>query len=318
LWRELFGDGLTKAILLCKHAHATSFFEQTDFERYGRHHAAKAAVDEKYVQEFCATLHKKVDGMVALIRSFDGKPIGEKEFNEFMAVFRMYGPWHSGIKFLAEYLPPNLMDGYGEEIVVTRVYSEKTLVETEKFLERFATQVSEKNGVPPELVLCCLKPELEDYFRTGRLPPEGVLKSRHDGCALLFKPGRMQVEIGARAIEIESAVYGAAQSGVVTGKPAFEGKAVGMARIVLDPSKVTDFKQGDILVTGMTRPDFVPLLKKAGGVVTDGGGVLCHAAITAREFKIPAVIGTGNATKIFKDGDKIEVDGFTGSVKKID
>lgn len=67
----------------------------------------------------------------------------------------------------------------------------------------------------------------------------------------------------------------------------------------------------------MTSPDFVPLMKKAKAIVTDEGGLSCHAAIVSREMGLPCVIGTKNATKVFKDGDMIEVDANKGFVRKI-
>ena len=88
-------------------------------------------------------------------------------------------------------------------------------------------------------------------------------------------------------------------------------------KIIFDPFKANNFTNGDILVTGMTRPEFLPLMHKAGAFVTDAGGILSHAAITARELKKPCVIGTQIATKILKDGDLVEVDANKGIVKKI-
>jgi len=77
------------------------------------------------------------------------------------------------------------------------------------------------------------------------------------------------------------------------------------------------FKAGDILVTGMTRPEFVALMRKASAIVTDEGGITCHAAIVSRELKIPCVIGTRIATKVLKDGDIVEVDAHKGIIKKL-
>lgn len=75
--------------------------------------------------------------------------------------------------------------------------------------------------------------------------------------------------------------------------------------------------RGDILVTEMTRPQFILAIRRAGAIVTDLGGTLSHAAIVAREFDIPAVIGTQNATKILKDGQKVIVDGNNGIVYEV-
>ncbi len=80
---------------------------------------------------------------------------------------------------------------------------------------------------------------------------------------------------------------------------------------------VISLTPGDILVTTMTRPDFMQLMRKAKAVVTDEGGIICHAAIVSRELGIPCIIGTKNATKILNTGDQIEMDLKTGIIKKI-
>ena len=101
---------------------------------------------------------------------------------------------------------------------------------------------------------------------------------------------------------------------MVTGQAAFRGKVVGIVRIINDPKRVL-IKHKFVLVSSMTTPAFVPLLQKAVAIVTDEGGLTCHAAIIAREMKIPCVIGTKLATKVFHDGDLVEVDAYKGIVK---
>jgi pyruvate, water dikinase len=81
--------------------------------------------------------------------------------------------------------------------------------------------------------------------------------------------------------------------------------------------KLQHFKQSDILVAVSTRPDYIPIMNKASAFVTNTGGILSHAAITSREMKKQCVIGTTVATKIFKDGDKVEVDADKGVVRKV-
>ncbi|PIP75995.1 hypothetical protein COW86_00610 [Candidatus Kuenenbacteria bacterium CG22_combo_CG10-13_8_21_14_all_39_9] len=76
-----------------------------------------------------------------------------------------------------------------------------------------------------------------------------------------------------------------------------------------------NFQSGTILVTSMTRPEFMPLMRRAKAVVTDEGGLTCHAAIVSRELGIPCIISTKNATKILKNGDQIEMDLSTGLIQ---
>ncbi|MEK7551910.1 MAG: PEP/pyruvate-binding domain-containing protein [Patescibacteria group bacterium] len=96
------------------------------------------------------------------------------------------------------------------------------------------------------------------------------------------------------------------------------GTVKGIARIIKDLYVDRGrLNPGEILVTGMTRPEFVPLMKIAGGIVTDEGGITCHAAIVSRELGIPCVIGTKIATQVLKDGDMVEMDADNGIVKII-
>lgn len=104
----------------------------------------------------------------------------------------------------------------------------------------------------------------------------------------------------------------------IKGQIGSPGKIKGRVRIVLNANKAEHFEDGDILVTGMTRPEFVHLMKRSSAVVTDEGGITCHAAIISRELKIPCVIGTKIATHKLKDGDFVEVDADNGVVRVIE
>ncbi|OGH71083.1 MAG: hypothetical protein A3C90_00485 [Candidatus Magasanikbacteria bacterium RIFCSPHIGHO2_02_FULL_51_14] len=103
----------------------------------------------------------------------------------------------------------------------------------------------------------------------------------------------------------------------VRGMVGSSGVAAGIARVVSGGDIPADINAGDILICRMTTPEYLPLMKKAAAIVTDLGGILTHAAIIARELKKPCVIGTKIATKVFKDGDMVEVDAERGIVKKL-
>ncbi len=101
---------------------------------------------------------------------------------------------------------------------------------------------------------------------------------------------------------------------IMKGQAASTGMASGPVKIIHSPSEIDLIKEGDVLVTEMTTPDFVPAMKRAAGIVTDAGGRTCHAAIVSRELGIPCVVGTGDATTKLKDGQVVTVDGKGGSV----
>jgi pyruvate,water dikinase len=101
----------------------------------------------------------------------------------------------------------------------------------------------------------------------------------------------------------------------VSGFAASPGDVVGVARLVLAPGDMARVQKGDILITRATSPSFNALLPLLSGIVTDRGGTLSHAALVAREYGIPAVVGTGNATELIRDGVRVRVDGASGTVQ---
>jgi phosphoenolpyruvate synthase/pyruvate phosphate dikinase len=104
---------------------------------------------------------------------------------------------------------------------------------------------------------------------------------------------------------------------VLKGRVVSAGKARGIVKIFLDMLKYESIPKGTIVVSGMTNPQMTPYLKNALAIVTDEGGIMCHAAIVARELKIPCIVGTQNATQVLKDGDLIEVDADNGIIRKL-
>lgn len=102
--------------------------------------------------------------------------------------------------------------------------------------------------------------------------------------------------------------------GLVTYNPS--KKVSGRAKVIMDVNHDT-IEKDEVLVTSMTRPEFMPLMRKAKAVITDEGGLTCHAAIVSREMKIPCIISTKNATKKIKTGDMVEFDFDNGKIKII-
>jgi phosphohistidine swiveling domain-containing protein len=112
---------------------------------------------------------------------------------------------------------------------------------------------------------------------------------------------------------------------VLRGVPASGGKVVGRVKIIVsNPAtfdllnvEIAKMKKGDILVAETTSPEFLPACKKASAILTNQGGLLSHAAVISREFGIPCVVGLRHATRVLKDGDRVEVDATKGLVKKL-
>lgn len=104
----------------------------------------------------------------------------------------------------------------------------------------------------------------------------------------------------------------------LTGEPASPGISSGVVVIIKDPKEITRAQKGQVLVTTMTTPDFVPAMKKVNGIITDKGGQTSHAAIVSRELGVPCVVGTKTATKDLKEGDIVTLNGTAGKIWKGD
>jgi rifampicin phosphotransferase len=102
---------------------------------------------------------------------------------------------------------------------------------------------------------------------------------------------------------------------LVSGAPASAGRATGVARVVRGPAEFETLQPGEILVAPMTAPAWTPLFARAAGLVTDVGSAASHASLVAREYGIPAVVGTGDATARLRTGMRVTVDGSTGTVE---
>jgi pyruvate,water dikinase len=123
----------------------------------------------------------------------------------------------------------------------------------------------------------------------------------------------LKQKAGAKLPESDKAAETSLTS-ILVGSSASPGSGSGPVRIVKTSKEIDKVEKGDVLVSIMTSPDFVPAMKKASAIVTDQGGQTSHAAIVSRELGIPCVVGTKMATSIFKDGQIITVDGSSGQV----
>jgi phosphohistidine swiveling domain-containing protein len=145
------------------------------------------------------------------------------------------------------------------------------------------------------------------------------IKDRQDGFVCGFINNKRILLTGDDVKELSNYFTPDVQKNVeeFKGSIACKGKVKGKIKIIKTKDKFNQFNEGEILVTSMTTPDFVLIMKKSLAIITDEGGLSCHAAIMSRELNIPCIIGTKIATKVLKDGDLVEVDADNGVVKII-
>lgn len=206
-----------------------------------------------------------------------------------------------------------------EEMVFYRTFRTERSYEALYYLERSLAVLEEANGLPPHELSYYGHDELTRFLSTGEhVEPEATAERRRD-FAIHLHGGAVSVLTG-RAFDDWAAATVAEEprpAKEVRGLRAFRGLATGRARVLKSAQDQEGVLEGDVLIVPMTTPDFLPSLQKAAAFVTDEGGVICHAAIIARELKKPCVIGTKRATALFADGDLVEVDGFTGIVRLV-
>lgn len=144
-----------------------------------------------------------------------------------------------------------------------------------------------------------------------------LLRRRREGSLFVFEDTNTKEYHGLKAIEVRDKFLGLVE---VSNLSKFKGiglggrKLIGRVRIVKSAEEAKKFRSGEILVTGMTTPDLVPLMKKAAAVITDEGGMTCHAAIICRELNLPGVVGTKWATRALETGQKVEVNPSSGEI----
>ncbi len=173
------------------------------------------------------------------------------------------------------------------------------------------SDLAEKPSLSDAEVIALAKLGIELENRVGYpLDIEWVIDSDSGNIYVVqMRPETVYSSGKAKAINEGRATTGKA---VIKGIAASPGIAVGRVRICLTPEEArAKMGKGDILVTKMTNPDWVPYMKMASAIITDEGGMTSHAAIVSRELGIPAIVGTGNATSVLKDGEVYTVDACT-------
>lgn len=163
--------------------------------------------------------------------------------------------------------------------------------------------------------------DIVDYFELGHTLSNQEIKERMEYSVVYYKNGKLLYKYGKNAKEYFQSVYRTGEKTSLKGQMASKGYATGKVKIIrVDDlaqfeKDLKTFCKGEIIITTMTSPIMVPLAEKAAAIVTNEGGICSHAAIIARELNIPCVVGTHDATKIFKNGDLIEVDANKGVVQ---
>lgn len=188
------------------------------------------------------------------------------------------------------------------------------------FWDKFLKEMAKRTGWSFDNFLWCWPGEVIKIFGNKKIDKQKIFFRKKNYAVYLGK-GLMKHVYGKTAQNLLK-IY---QPKVERGMKELKGLAVsrgapvrGRVKIIRDPFReLGKMKKGDILVAGMTSPEFIVVMKRAKAIVTDHGGMTSHAAIVSRELGIPCIVGTKIATKVLRDGDLVEVDATKGIVKKL-
>lgn len=188
-----------------------------------------------------------------------------------------------------------------------------------QYLEMLLAEIGKRVGLAIDDMRYTQRSEIEELLLKGKKLSIEISK-RKKKCVLIFEGNKVSVGYGSEVDRVEKELFGSGKTPGVTelvGQTASSGTAIGKAVIVRSPKEINKVKEGNILIAPSTSPDYVVAMKKAAAIVTDWGGMTAHAAIVSRELGIPCVVGTDVATKVFKDGDVVEVLADEGIVRKV-
>lgn len=319
LLKKSLGVDLEYAVFISHQGYTVCYLDLRYYKKFGDFCANKLVTNQKQVNYWTGELTKRTDEILSLIKSLKKKPIIRPgDYEKFVAAFYAYGVPHRVVKIVVDSLSPVKFKQWLPKLSAARVYSEPVYAATEIFMEFIADQIAKNTGNKLKHILYITKDEMENYWQNHKLPSKIELVNRFNSSTIIYERGREKLLVGSESDELEKQIANKfSKAKVIKGFTAYPGKVCGKVRIIFDPRKAGNFKTGEILVTGMTRPEYVPLIKKSAGFITDAGGMLSHAAISAREFKKPCLVGTGVATKILKDGQSIELDATNGVIKKL-
>jgi len=283
----------------------------------------KKAFFERIIKKTKSTRKKTLKNIEVCENKLKNKKLEYKElleiFNLLYSTFK--GFWNfqffpMGLEFsLNSVGKQDIVLKYKKYMVDIRQQSQYITVRLEDLIDIVLKRIAKSKNLSEELIKYATPTEIinDNLNKT-------ILNKRKEISIQMVKNNKYLVFQNKEAIEIDNLIISLEEkfsSKEIKGSPAYEGRIEGTARVILYRKDLDKIKNGEILVTPMTEAFYTPYLKKVKGIITNEGGITCHAAIISRELKIPCIIGTRNATKILKTGDLVKIDADEGIVKII-
>jgi phosphohistidine swiveling domain-containing protein len=205
-----------------------------------------------------------------------------------------------------------------QELVFLKFFRKGIFAESYYYSEFLLDEIAKRLFTSRKIIQGMFFEEVESALLKEKFDFNKVLARIKNGCVLVCDGKSFDLDDKLRELVISNLEQTKAPNlNMIKGQVAMVGNAKGMVKIVNIDDDLVKMEESDVLVSRLTNPSLLPAMKKASAIVTDAGGLSCHAAIIARELKKPCVVGTKIATSVLKDGDLVEVDANNGIVRKI-
>lgn len=308
------GSCFPNTCMVSQMGYTTCFSVIEQRREYGLH-MIKKYVKRNSIAEFRYFFEKKTDEINAFMDILEEKEILQEDFIFFTKMIKEYIGYYLVPRQVIDFIDARGKECVFEDLRKSRLYAEPIFGRINAIFCKYAEQLSQDCARTKQQCATLTIGELRRYFSQGNLPSKEVLNIRYEACAMLFDRSGFEMITERDMVNFYGQMHTRGIVDILKGTSAFAGVTRGFIRIVQDPNRCKKFDDGDILVTGMTRPEFLHLMKKSSAIVTDVGGLLCHAAIVAREIGKPCIVGTQCATSVLHDGDLVEVDANAGVVR---
>ncbi len=322
--KEISGFGYSQTLCINQHGMGTLYRDAQEIEQSKQHFLNIIKNDPTKIREWYTIAQQKLDEAQALIKEVKTPGYTFRPFEEFEPKFIEIFSYSTIFVFMIlEAINSAIEKGEKDYYEEAKELFEKLRSQTaypqlmSEIFPHYFSLVAKKNKLTEAEAQLLDANEFEDVLN-GKKVDITDLEKRDAFAAFLFNPEDKSYQLSTNESDYAQ-ILETHNKDVkeITGQIAFKGKAQGKVRIINVAADMKGFEEGDILVSINTSPTLMPAIMKAAAIITDEGGIMCHASIISRELKKPCIIGTKNATKVLKDGDIVEVDADNGVVKII-
>lgn len=314
---EVLGIPYSRTFLLMEGGEASFYVLTTEMKRQVKVLVADRAATARILAALPRYQRSAQHALKDLVSDAKKKKSILVPFQKFSRAYRLFTTYRVITRVIGyeESLPKDFLWHTGK----LRLEFKNAWTEIRNELEKVWGALARKYRVPKEAIKALTHRELLECFARNNFSKTRMLHRARQGRVVVYRDGKGEKVLmgreATRFLRRELGTQSVSGSTLLRGTPACPGFARGRVRVINNPKSVRVMDRF-ILVTSMTTPEFVPLLKKAAAIVTDEGGLTSHAAIISREMKIPCVIGTKIATKVFKNDDRVAVDATKGIVRR--